>query len=203
MARELPAPLTDLAAQLGKLPSMGPKSAMRVVMALLSWPEDRTRHLGQSIAELRDRLCLCHLCGGLSTASPCPICADPTRSQEELCLVADWDSMLTLDAGGFYRGQYLILGGLLNPLEGGSAPDLSRLEKRLAEGRVRELILALGATVEADNTASVILELVRRRFPGVTVTRLAQGIPLGGEVRHMDVETLRQSLRYRQSYERE
>lgn len=204
MAAELPAPLADLVAQLGRLPGMGPKSALRVAMTLLGWPEERTRRLGESIATLRDRLHLCRRCGGLSTGPVCSICADVTRATDTLCLVADWDSMLALDAGGFYRGQYLILGGLLDPLSGGNGrgPDLGRLGERLAEGTVRELILALGATVEADNTASLVLAFVHERFPSVTVSRLAQGIPLGGEVKHMDRETLRQSLKYRQDFGR-
>ena len=120
-----------------------------------------------------------------------------------LCLVTDWDSMLTLNSGGFYRGQYMILGGLINPLDrqGPEKLDIDRLENRLAQGEVKELVLALGATLEAENTASYLCDLVHRHFPGIRVSRLAQGIPLGSEVKHMDAETLRQSLKYRQSLE--
>ena len=109
--------------------------------------------------------------------------------------------MLTLDEGGFYHGQYMILGGLLAPLEhmGAESLDLDRLTRRLAEGEVHELILALGATLEAENTATFIGRMVRERFPRVAVSRLAQGIPLGAEVKYMDRETLRQSLQYRQN----
>ena len=108
--------------------------------------------------------------------------------------------MLTLDEGGFYRGQYMILGGLLAPLErmDSESLDLDRLTRRLDEGEVTELILALGATLEAENTASFIRQMVRKRFPRIRVSRLAQGIPLGAEVKYMDKETLRQSLQYRQ-----
>ena len=127
MSPKIPAPLSELAAQLGKLPGMGPKSAMRIVMTLLAWPEERTRLLGKSISELRDRLHVCSRCGGLATSEVCAVCADPERSQETLCLVADWDSMMTLDSGGFYRGQYLILGGLLNPLEHRDSGSLDQL----------------------------------------------------------------------------
>jgi len=202
MNPKIPAPLSDLAAQLGKLPGMGPKSAMRIVMTLLAWPEERTRQLGQSISELRDRLHICSRCGGLATSEVCAVCADPERNQETLCLVADWDSMMTLDSGGFYRGQYLILGGLLNPLEhrDSSSLHIGRLERRLQEGVVKELIFALGATVEADNTAVYLSDLMRAKYPAIGVSRLAQGIPLGGEVKHMDAETLRQSLKYRQRF---
>ena len=108
--------------------------------------------------------------------------------------------MLALDEGGFYHGQYMILGGLLAPLEkvDSESLDLERLVRRLEEGEITELILALGATLEAENTASFIKSLVRQRFPGIKVSRLAQGIPLGAEVKYMDRETLRQSLQYRQ-----
>ena len=199
MDHRIPEPLTDLVRQLARLPGLGPKSAMRAAMMLLKWPESETRRLGASIHGLRDTLRLCSRCGALTEADPCPVCADPERDDDLLCLVTEWDSMLTLEEGAFFRGRYLILGGLLPPPDtAGESPDLDRLLSRLAEGRVREVILALGATVEAENTAAFIRGLVSRRFPGVRVTRLAQGIPLGAEVKFMDRETLRQSLQYRQ-----
>ncbi len=197
----IPEPLAALVEQLARLPGLGPKSAMRAAMSLLKWPEAETRRLGRAIHDLRDNLHLCSRCGGLSATDPCAICADTNRVQETLCLVAEWDSMLTLEEGGFYQGQYLILGGLLAPLEqhNADALDVDKLLCRLHEGSVTELILALGATVEAENTASYVCNLVRARFPDVAVTRLAQGIPLGAEVKFMDKETLRQSLRFRQA----
>lgn len=108
--------------------------------------------------------------------------------------------MLTLEDGGFYKGRYYILGGLLSPLEQITPEtlELDRLESRLAEGEVHELIFALGTRLEAENTVSYIRDRVARLFPHISVSRLAQGIPLGSEVRFMDKETLRQSLNYRQ-----
>lgn len=201
MNNRIPEPLKALVEQLSRLPGLGPKSAMRAAMTLLKWPEAETRRLGKGIHDLRDNLCLCQRCGGLATADPCTVCADAGRTRDVLCLVTEWDSMLTLDEGGFYHGQYMILGGLLAPLERMDADglDLDRLTLRLDEGEVGELILALGATVEAENTASFVSRLVRKRFPNIRISRLAQGIPLGGEVKYMDKETLRQSLQYRQS----
>lgn len=202
MHERVPEALKALVEQLARLPGFGPKSAMRAAMMLLKWPAAETRRLGTGIAELRDRLHLCSRCGGLCQTDPCPVCADPERAEDLLCLVAEWDSMLTLDEGGFYRGHYMILGGLLMPLEDRDADglDLDRLISRLAEGRISEVILALGATVEAENTASFVRSFVARRFPGVRITRLAQGIPLGAEVKFMDRETLRQSLQFRQLF---
>ncbi|MDR2745775.1 MAG: recombination mediator RecR [Desulfovibrio sp.] len=202
MHSSAPAPLKALVEQIARLPGMGPKSALRAAMALLKWPESETRRLGAGIHGLRDALCLCSRCGGLTAADPCDICADAARARDILCLVAEWDSMLALDEGGFYRGQYMILGGLLDPLARKNPETLEtgRLLHRLAEGEVKELVLALGATLEADNTASFIRRLVDGRFPGLKISRLAQGIPLGAEVKYMDRETLRQSLRYRQEF---
>ncbi len=201
MPSHIPEPLRALVEHLSRLPGLGPKSAMRIAMILLKWPETETRRLGRSIHDLRDNLHLCSRCGGLSTTEICTICADPERGRETLCLVSEWDSMLTLSEGGFYHGQYMILGGLLSPLDNMDADslDTERLTSRLAEGEIQELILALGATVEAENTASLICNLLRSRFPHITISRLAQGIPLGAEVKFMDKETLRQSLLFRQS----
>ncbi len=201
MQEHIPEPLKALVEQLARLPGLGPKSAMRVAMTLLKWPEAETRRLGRGIHDLHDNLHLCSRCGGLSATDPCPLCADTQRTRDTICLVTEWDSMLALDEGGFYHGQYMILGGLLAPLEHMDADclDMDRLMRRLAEGEVRELILALGATIEAENTASYVRRMVHDAFPHVHISRLAQGIPLGAEVKYMDKETLRQSLQYRQS----
>lgn len=198
--QRLPEPLQAVVDQLARLPGLGPKSALRMAMTFLKWPEAETRRLGQAIYELRDKLCLCGRCGALADENPCALCKDPARSRDTLCLVADWDSMLTMESGAFYNGQYLVLGGLPAPLDNmhPDALDLERLDARLGEGEVGELILALGATVEAEATAAFIRSRVGARFPRVKTSRLAQGIPLGGEVRYMDKETLRQSLKYRQ-----
>jgi recombination protein RecR len=196
----IPAPLAALVEQLSRLPGLGPKSALRVAMSLLQWPVAETRRLGASIHDLRDNLHLCSRCGGLAATDPCPICTDPARSPDTLCLVAEWDSMLTMEEGGFYHGQYLILGGLLAPLEqmNAEALHIDRLLARLREGQVTELVLALGATAEAENTASYVCNQVRVHAPQVHLSRLAQGIPLGAEVKFMDKETLKQSMRFRQ-----
>ncbi len=198
--QRIPEPLKNLVDQLSHLPGLGPKSAMRAAMALLKWPESEVRRLGKGLFELRDTLHLCSRCGALSDSDPCPICADSGRDPSHLCLVAEWDSMLTMEEGNFFRGQYFILGGLLAPLDNSPAEslDMQRLFDRLGEGEVKEIILALGATADAEATASYVREQVGRRFPDLRVSRLAQGIPLGAEVRFMDRETLRQSLRYRQ-----
>ncbi|CAM2056642.1 Recombination protein RecR [Desulfovibrionales bacterium] len=196
----LPAPLEAVVVRLGELPGIGPKSALRIALALLKWPEARTRGLGEAILRLRKELFICSRCNGLADAEPCRLCDDPSRSRDILCLVADWDSLLALDRGGFYRGQYIILGGHFTPIDGTNSQSLKveRLRSRLAEGEVQELVLGLGATLEAEHTASYLRNLTAQEFPKIKVTRLAQGIPLGAEIRYMDRETLRQSLTHRQ-----
>ncbi len=200
MHNKLPEPLREVVEQLGKLPGMGPKSALRAALELLKWPRPRAEALGQSILNLREKLFFCEQCAAVSDCNPCCICSDSGRSDHELMLVSEWDSLLAIEGGGFYRGKYMVLGGLLEPLADitpGSL-EISRLQKRLEQGHVTELILALGTTLEAESTAVYIKNLARRDFPHVKISRLAQGIPLGAEVKFVDHETLRQSLQHRQ-----
>lgn len=198
--QKIPEPLKILVSQIARLPGLGPKSAMRIAMTLLKWPEAETMRLGKGIYDLRSNLHLCHECGALSDVDPCTVCSDPLRSEQTLCLVSEWDSMLTLEEGAFFKGKYFILGGLLAPLENKPAEylEMDKLFTRLSLGIIQEIILALGATTEAEATAAYVRERISQQFPHIKVTRLAQGIPLGAEVKFMDKETLRQSLQYRQ-----
>lgn len=172
-----------------------------MAMIMLKWPQEKTRNLGQSILELRDKLCICSGCSSLADSDPCNICCDSSREREQLCVVSEWDSLLIMEESGFFKGRYLVLGGLLSPLDDihSGSLEFGRLRKLLGSGDVRELILALGTTLESETTGSYIRNMVAREFPNVTLTRLAQGIPLGSELKFMDKETLRQSMLYRQS----
>jgi len=198
----LPKPLQLVVEQLSALPGVGPKSALRMAMTILAWPKEKAQNLGQSIYNLRDALCICSRCASLSDSDPCKICADPLRDDEKLCLVAEWDSLLVMEDAGFFKGKYLVLGGLISPLDGVEphSLELEKLRARLGEGQVKEVILALGTTMEAEATASYIKNMMQKEFPGVKITRLAQGIPLGAELKYIDKETLRQSLNWRQSF---
>ena len=200
-SNKLPAPLCKVVDELAQLPGVGPKSALRMGLTLLKWPQEKAEGLGESIKQLRRTLCLCEQCASLTDQNPCAICADAARDGSVLCLIPDWDSLLVMEEAGFFRGKYFVLGGLLSPLDGVN-PDqleLDRLEKRLAQGEIREVVLALGTTTEAEATESHLKNLLHRKYPDLRVARLAQGIPLGAHLKFMDRETLKQSMQYRQS----
>lgn len=199
--QRLPAPLQKIVHQFSSLPGIGPKSALRMALTLLKWPEESVRALGRDIATLRDNLHICSKCRGLTDQDPCALCSDPKRNVEQLCLVSEWDSLMVMEAAAMYGGRYFILGGLLSPLDGIDARSLeiAALEALLEKGQVREIILALGSTMEAEATSTYVHELVTRKFPSIVITRLAQGIPLGAEIKYVDRETLKQSLKYRHS----
>ena len=199
--QKLPRSMQLLVDRLSDLPGIGPKSALRMAMTLLKWPEDKTRSLGQSISELREQLCICSQCAALADTDPCSICSDAMREQDKLCLVSEWDSLLVMEESGFFKGRYLVLGGLLSPLDGvrPESLELDKLRRNLQNGRTSEIILALGTTLEAETTGSYIKNMVERDYPHVRVTRLAQGIPLGSDLKFMDKETLKQSMRFRQN----
>lgn len=198
----LPAPLQEAVDQLSSLPGIGPKSALRIALTLLKMPPEKARGVGGSIIELRESLCMCEDCASLAEASPCALCSDPERERSRMCIVSEWDALLALEEMGMFKGRYLVLGGLISPLDGVEPGHLEfdRLRRHLDSGEVDELILALGATMDAESTASYIKNMVEKEYPGVTVTRLAQGIPIGGEVKYMDKETLRQSLLHRHGF---
>lgn len=198
--QQLPEPLKAVVDQLAQLPGLGPKSALRAALAILKWPKPRAVALGQSVLDLREKLCFCEKCASLTDCNPCCVCSDPARSDDQLMVVAEWDSLIAIEDGGFFKGKYLVLGGLLAPLDNvdSSNLEIGRLRKRLDEGNISEVVLALGTTLEAEATATFIKDIVEKNYTGVSVTRLAQGIPLGAEVKYIDRETLRQSLEFRQ-----
>lgn len=198
--RNLPGPLREIVNTLTDLPGFGPKSALRAAMTFLHWPKERVVTFGENIKRLREELCVCRSCRALTENELCSICSDPARNNEELLLVAEWDSLLTIEEAAFYRGRYFVLGGLLAPLDGIDPRSLEFdcLRQRLNENMVKEVILGLGATLDAEATASYIKNLLAEEYPSIHLSRLAQGIPLGGEVKYMDKETLAQSMTYRQ-----
>lgn len=186
-----------LIALLARLPGLGPRSARRAALHLLREPETRMAPLASAIAEAARSVRTCALCGNLDTSDPCAICADPHRDRGLVCVVENVGDLWALERAHVHRGLYHVLGGTLSAL-GGTGPDdlnLAPLLARLAEGGVQEVILALAATVDGATTAHWLTD--RLRPTGVAITRLAQGVPMGGALDVLDDGTLAAALRAR------
>jgi recombination protein RecR len=182
--------IESLVTELARLPGIGRKTAQRLVYHLLQQPAGQPERLAEALLQVAERVRPCGRCGNLTEADPCPICADPARDGTVLCVVEDAASLNVVERSTGYRGRYLVLGGRLSPLEG-VGPDALRLgllEARLAEGQVRELILA--------TTATFVQQLTVGR--NVRVTRLARGLPVGGDLEYVDGVTLAHALTARQ-----
>jgi recombination protein RecR len=182
---------------LAKLPGLGPRSARRSALALLKKRDALLRPLAAAMAEAAERVKTCEVCGSLDTVNPCAVCADPARDGALLCVVEDVGALWALERGGSYRGRYHVLGGLLSALDGRGPEALraAELVSRAAGDGVREVILALPATVDGQTTAHYLTE--RLSASGLPVTSLARGVPVGGELDWLDDGTIAQALRAR------
>jgi len=186
-----------LIALLSKLPGLGPRSARRSALALLKKRDQLLRPLALAMAEAADRVKSCSICGALDTTDPCAICADASRDQALICVVEEVGALWALERGGSFRGRYHVLGGLLSALDGRGPEALRTAEllDRVAAGGVREVILALPATVDGQTTAHYLTD--RLAASGASVTSLARGVPVGGELDWLDDGTIAQALRAR------
>ena len=186
-----------LIALLAKLPGLGPRSARRAALKLLQHPEVRMVPLANAMADAARAVRTCAQCGNLDSADPCGICADPRRDRALICVVEGVGDLWALERSGVHRGLYHVLGGTLSAL-GGTGPEdllLSPLLDRIAEGGVSEVILALGATVDGAATAHWLTE--RLKPCGVAISRVGQGVPIGGALEVLDDGTLGAALRGR------
>jgi recombination protein RecR len=182
---------------LARLPGLGPRSARRAALRMLQQPEARMVPLAQALVEAARAVRPCGLCGNLDSQDPCAICADPERDRSLICVVEGVGDLWALERAQAHRGLYHVLGGALSPLAGVGPEDLSLtpLLRRIAEGEAREVILALGATVDGAATAHWLMD----RLSGlpVAVSRVAQGVPIGGALEVLDDGTLATALRAR------
>lgn len=182
---------------LAKLPGMGPRSARRATLALLKRREQLLEPLAGALADAAARVKTCSTCGALDTQDPCAVCADRQRDGSLICVVEEVGALWAMERGGSFRGRYHVLGGLLSALDG-RGPEALRvgpLVERAGAGEVREVILALPATVDGQTTAHYLAE--RLAGSGVTVSMLARGVPVGGELDWLDDGTIAQALRAR------
>jgi recombination protein RecR len=182
---------------LAKLPGLGQRSARRAALALLKRREQLLNPLAHALAEAAERVKLCTTCGNLDTTDPCAICADPERDASLICVVEEVGALWALERAGAFRGRYHVLGGLLSALEGvgPEALRVASLVGRAGDDRVHEVILALPATVDGQTTAHYLAD--RLAATGVSVTMLARGVPVGGELDWLDDGTITQALRAR------
>lgn len=190
--------LDNLAKTLSRLPGIGPKSANRIAYSLISTPADFNRVLADNIATIQDKIKPCSVCGSFAETDPCPVCCDPTRDVSTLCIVEQPQDVLTIQASGAYNGLFHVLGGAINPLNGVGPENLSfdKLLKRISDGNFQEIIIATNPTEEGDTTALYIRHILKDKT-GLKLTRLASGLPIGGDLEYADRITLTRSLRGR------
>jgi recombination protein RecR len=182
---------------LAKLPGLGPRSARRAALHLIKNRERLLVPLAAAMAEARDKVTVCSDCGNVDTVDPCTLCTDPRRDRSTLCVVEEVGDLWALERAGAWNGLYHVLGGTLSAIEGIRPEDLSidTLIARAGAGGVKEVVLALNATVEGQTTAHYITE--RLKALGIAASRLAHGVPVGGELDYLDEGTLMQAIRAR------
>ena len=186
--------IDDLATELSKLPGIGRKTALRMTYHLLKQPAGQSRRLAEALVTIAERVHPCARCHNLTESELCSICADPRRDESVICTVEEASDIGAIERAGEFRGKYHVLGGRLSPLDGVGPEDLTvtDLEARVAGGAVREVIIATNPSIEGEATA---LYLQRRlaTYP-VTVSRIARGLPVGGDLEYADGVTIAQAL---------
>jgi recombination protein RecR len=186
-----------LIALLSKLPGLGPRSGRRAALALLKKRDTLLAPLTAAMVDAQAKVRTCSVCGSLDTADPCAICSDATRDNRLLCVVEEVGSLWAMERGGSFKGRYHVLGGLLSALDG-VGPEALRVGELLGRakgGEIQEVILALPATVDGQTTAHYLAD--RLAPTGVSVTMLARGVPVGGDLDWLDDGTIAQALRAR------
>lgn len=180
----------DLIDELGQLPGIGPKSAQRIAFHLLQADGADVQRLITALAEVKEKVAFCTMCGNIAQATQCRICADPRRDGQAICVVEEPKDVVAIERTGEFRGRYHVLGGAISPMDGIGPEQLrvAELMSRLASGEVVEIILATDPNIEGEATAAY---LARQLKPfGLRVTRLASGLPVGGDLEYADEVTL-------------
>ncbi len=187
-------PIARLIQQLAKLPGVGEKTAARLAFHILRAAPEDAAALASAIAEVRQKIRFCSVCCDLTEADPCGICRDSRRDASLVCVVAQPQDVIAIERAGGFRGRYHVLHGLLSPLDGVGPDDLriAELVRRCGEGEVREAILATSPSVEGEATAVYLSKLLRPL--GVRTTRIATGVPIGGELEYADQATLARAI---------
>lgn len=192
-----PSSIKNVIKQLNKLPGIGIKTAERLAMHLLSAPESDVFELSRSIGELKQSIRLCSQCFALSDGDLCRICGNPSRDHGILCVVENQADMAAIENAGAYAGVYHILQGLLSPMDNVGPDDIriKELIARIETGNIAEVIIATGTHVEGEATASYISDILTRF--SINITRIASGVPMGGELKYVDQVTLKKAMEAR------
>jgi recombination protein RecR len=187
-------PIQDLVDELSRLPGIGPKSAQRLAFYLVKAPAEEARRLAEAIVQAKERIAFCRECGNVADGDLCRVCRDEGRDRTVLCVVEEPKDAATIERAGVMRGRYHVLGGAISPLDGVGPDDLrvQELLERVERDHVMEVILATNPNLEGNATAMYVAALLRPL--GVKVTRLASGLPVGGDLEYADEVTLSQAL---------
>ncbi|PRB08977.1 recombination mediator RecR [Microbacterium sp. MYb64] len=180
----------ELIDEFGRLPGIGPKSAQRITFHILQTPSFDVKRLSELLSEVRERVRFCEICGNVAEQERCAICRDPRRNPEFICVVEDAKDVAAIERTREFRGLYHVLGGAISPIAGVGPDDLriTQLMTRLADGTVQEVILATNPNLEGEATASYLSRLLTTMQ--ITVSRLASGLPVGGDLEYADEVTL-------------
>ena len=194
--------LEDAVDQISRMPGIGKKSALRIMLHLLKRPNDEVERLGNSIINARNNIGYCKVCHNISDTETCAICADQRRDTQTLCVVENIQDVMSIENTQQYNGLYHVLGGIISPMDGIGPNDLTidSLEERVKAGGVNEVILALSATIEGDTTSFYIYK--KLVSTGVKITTLARGVAVGDSLQYADEVTLGSSLLNRISFSR-
>ena len=190
-------PLAKLVGELEKLPGIGPKSAQRLAFHILRLPAEEAKQLTDAVTEVKARISLCPICFNFTDQEQCELCTDAKRDKSIICVVADARDVVAMEKTNEYHGVYHVLQGVISPMDG-IGPEMLRiheLQQRVSEGGVKEIILATNPTIEGDTTAMYIAGLLKPF--GMKVTRIAHGMPVGGDLDYADQATLIQALEWR------
>jgi recombination protein RecR len=197
MANAIPEPVTKLIDAFSRLPGIGPKSASRLTYYLLRSPDEMTLKLADALSNLKSQIKFCSTCYNITIGDPCPICSDPRRDQHVIAVVEEPLDVMALERTGAYDGVYHVLHGAISPVNGVGPDDLKirELVKRVEKGEAVEVVVATNPGQEGDATAFYIQKELKPR--GVKVTRLARGLPVGGDIEYVDSVTLSRALQGR------
>jgi len=187
-------PIQDLIDELARLPGIGPKSAQRLAFYIVKTNPEDAKHLSEAIQRVKERVTFCRECGNVAEGELCRICKDPSRDPTVICVVEEPKDAATIEKAGVVRGRYHILGGAISPLDGIGPEDLrvQELEQRVQADGVKEVILATNPNLEGNATAMYVAAVLKPL--GVKVSRLASGLPVGGDLEYADEVTLSQAL---------